>query len=436
VARFSPLTRRLALFVLLCTLGVHVAQVALAQRSALHESALFLRGVQGIDSWGPMLQAYALAPAGATHPLYQRLFFEQHVKFVYPPTALLLFRGFEWTLSERAWGPALALLSWACVALAIACSAALLDRGLARAAPPASGADRAARVALAALFGVAFYPLVKASTLGQMQVVVNAAFAACLLCWTLGWRIAAGVLVALMAAIKPQYGLFALWGLVRREWRFAAAAAVAGLCVLALSVASFGLEDHTDYLRVVSFVGRHGEAYWPNQSVNGFLQRLLGNGDSAAWDPAVYPPFHLGVYVGTLAGSLLLLAAGLFWPPRVPPRADALDLAGFALALTLASPLAWEHHYGVLLPILAAALAAALERPVWGRRTVPVLALCALVASSYWEALGRLSGTVWNPLQSLLFAAALVLLALLLEVRRAGVARRYNAPRIGNQIVR
>jgi hypothetical protein len=427
MARLSPLTRRLALFVLLSTLGVHAALAAAGQRGALSETALFLRGVQGVDSWGPMLQAYALAPAGAAHPLYPRLFFEQRVKFVYPPTSLLLFRALEWTLPPRAWGAALALLSWACVAIAIACSAALLERGLARASPPASVADRAARLALAAVFGLACYPLIKASTLGQMQVLVNAAFAACLLCWAAGRRVAAGVLVALMAAIKPQYGLFALWGLARREWRFAGAAALAGIALLALSVASFGWEDHTGYLRVLSFVGRHGEAYWPNQSVNGFLQRLLGNGESAAWDPARYPPFHAAVFVGTLAGGLLLLAAGLFWPPRARPRADALDLAGFALALTLASPLAWEHHYGVLLPLLALALPAALERPVWGRATWPALALCALVASNYWEALGRLSGTVWNPLQSLLFAAALALLALLLALRRD--ASNFSTPR-------
>jgi len=402
VASFSPLTRWLAGFVLASTLGVHVVLLALGQRGALNETALFLRGVQGVDSWGPMLQAYAIAPAGGEHPLYRDLFFERHVKFVYPPTSLLLFRAFDALLPPRAWPAALALLSWACVAIAIGASAGLLDRALARVAPPAKPADRAARAALAAGFGLAFYPLIKASTLGQMQLVVNAAFALFLLAWQDGRRATAGVLVALMAAVKPQYALFGLWGLLRREWRFAAAALASAGVVLALSLACFGLENHLGYLDVVSYVGRHGEAYWPNQSVNGLLQRLLGNGESAAWDPAVYPPFHPVVYAGTLAGGALLLAAGLFWPLRLRPRADALDLAGFALALTLASPLAWEHHYGVLLPILAVALAAVVERPVWGRASLPTLALCSLLAGNSWEALGRLSGTVWNPLQSML----------------------------------
>lgn len=427
MSRFGPLTRRLALFVLASALGVNALLAGLGQHTALRDTAFFLRGVQGVDSWAPMAQAYAIAPAGAVHPLYQRLFFERHVKFIYPPTALLLFRALDLSLARPAWRAALNALSWLCVALAIGFSAALLDRALARASPPASRADRLARIALVAAFGVCFYPLIKAYTLGQMQVVVNAAFAAMLWCWLTGRPVAAGVLVALMAAVKPQYGLFALWGLLRREWRFVASAAVAGAVLLALSVASFGLDDHLDYLRVLAHVGRHGEAYWPNQTVNGFLQRLLGNAQSAVWDPAQYPPFHAGVYAGTLVSSVALLAAGLFAPLRFLGRGGALDLAGFAVALTLASPIAWEHHYGVLLPILALALAEATTRRAWGAATWPALALCAAVASNYWAALGRLSGTVWNPLQSLLLFSALVLLALLLGMRSISVSSSAEA---------
>lgn len=414
MAGFSSLTVRLALFAAISLLGVNAALALLGQPTALHDSALWLRGVQGVDSWRPMNQAYAIATAEDGPPLYQRLFFDGRIKFVYPPTSLLLFRALDATLPERAWPAALNALSWLCIAIALAASAWLLDRALRDVAPPSSPADRGARILLATLVGVGFYPLIKAYTLGQMQVFVNACFALMLCAWWLGWRASAGVLVALMAAVKPQYALFALWGVVRRDWRFTAGAAAAGLVLLALSVASFGFGDHLDYLRVASHVARHGEAYWPNQTPNGFLQRLLHNGESAVWDPHVYPPFSATVYVGTLVASLGLLAAGLFWPPRARPRADALDLAGFGLALTLASPLAWEHHHGVLLPLLALALGAVVSA---GGRALLGLAVVALVASHYWEALARLSGTVWNPLQSLLLFASLALLALLLSLR-------------------
>jgi hypothetical protein len=416
---FSPLTLRLALFTGVTLVIANAVLAWLGQPTALHDTKLFLHGVQGVDSWRPMNQAYAIASAeGAAQPLYQRLFFEGRVKFVYPPTALLLFRALDGTLPPRAWPAALNLLSWLCVAATIAASAWLLDRVLARAAPAASRADRAARVLLATLFGVGFYPLIKAYTLGQMQVLVNACFALFLCCWWLGWRAAAGVLVASMAAVKPQYGLLAVWGLVRRDWRFAGSATLAGLVLLGLSSLAFGFGDHLDYLRVVAHVGRHGEAYWPNQSVNGLLQRLLHNAASGVWDPHVYPPFHPAVYAGTLVSSLALLAAGLWWPPRAHRSGDALDLAGFALALTMASPLAWEHHYGVLLPILPIALGAVLARTGDARATAAWwLAACAAIASQYWHALGALSGTVWNPLQSLLLFTSLALLALLLSSR-------------------
>jgi hypothetical protein len=420
VARFGPLTRRLALFAIASALFLNAGLAALGERTGLRDAQLFLRGVQGVDSWRPMAQAYAIETAGPEHPLYQRLFFEGRVKFIYPPTSLLLFRALDPFLERpAAWRAALNLLSWLCVLATVGFSAALLDRALGSASPAGSRAERAARIALAVAFGATFYPIVKAYTLGQMQVVVNACFAAFLWCWLSGRRVAAGALVAAMAAVKPQYGLLAAWGLLRGEWRFAASAAAVGLAVLAASIACFGFADHVDYLRVLAHVGRHGEAYWPNQTVNGFLQRLLGNADSSSWDPSRYPPFHPVIYAGTLAASLALLAAGLFAPPGFRRRGDVVDLAGFALALTLASPLAWEHHYGVLLPILFVALAAALERRAWGRATWPVLALCALVAANYLDALGRLSGTVWNPLQSSLLAAALALLALLLAMRRA-----------------
>ena len=55
---FSPLTVRLALFAAVSLLGVNAALALLGQPSALHDTGLWLRGVQGVDSWRPMKQAY------------------------------------------------------------------------------------------------------------------------------------------------------------------------------------------------------------------------------------------------------------------------------------------------------------------------------------------------------------------------------------------
>jgi hypothetical protein len=417
-ARFSPLTLGLALFVLLGVLGIGILQTGLGQPGVASELRLFASGVQGVDSWRPMNLAHAYLVSGAEQPLYQRLFFEQRIKFIYPPTSLLLIDAVEAAASKSLLRSVLGFFSWVLVLLTAAFSVALLDRLLE--AAPATRArgrpDRIARWGLCAVAALAFYPVLKAYSLGQMQVWVNALFAVFLYAWVAGWKRTAGVLVACMAAVKPQYGVFVVWGLLRREPGFVAAAAAAGALLLAVSIGRFGWESHLDYLSVLGHVSRLGEAYWPNQTLNGFLQRLLDNGVSTHWDPHVYPPYHAGVHVGTLVGGALLLGAALWLPARTPSRAGPIDLAATGLALTMASPVAWEHHYGVLLPILALLLPALLCRPLLGRATLPVFAIGAAIAGNAWLALGALSGTAWNPLQSLLLFVALGTFAIALAL--------------------
>jgi hypothetical protein len=424
----SRLTGQLVGFSIASSVLVTAALVALGEPSVWNELCHFASGTQGVDSWRPMSQAHAYLSQGAEQPLYRWLFFDRHVKFIYPPTSLLLLdvlprSGLRATLNAGSW-----LLVWVTVVFSVL----VLDRNLQASRHTAtSPRDRALRAGAALLLALTFYPVLKAYSLGQMQVWVNALFAACAWCWISGRRAAAGVLVALMAAVKPQYALIALWGLLRGERRFAAAAAAAGLLLLVASVARFGLESHLDYLSVLAHVSRHGEAYWPNQTVGGFLHRLLGNGVSSHWDPHVYPPYHPVVYLGSLAASALILLLAFAWPVRGPGRGGALDFAAAALATTLASPIAWEHHYGVLLPIFACLLPAVLDgRPEDAARQgsrgfgLPLLALAYLVSAHYLDALRRLDATPWNPLQSLLLFTALGVFGALLALR----ARAPDAP--------
>ena len=418
---WSPLTRGLALFALVSALGVNLVLIGSGQPGVADELARFATGTQGVDSWRPMNQALRHLETDAPRPLYAWLFFDQRIKFIYPPTSLLLIDAFDAVFSQARLRSALNVFSWLLVVVTALFSVALFDRVLE--ASPRTRAldrrDRLARAGLSLLLSFAFYPVLKAYSLGQMQVFLNALFAALLYAWVVKWKRSAGVLVALLTAVKPQYGALALWGLLRRETSFVAATALAGLTLLALSVGRFGWETHVDYLSVVAEVSRLGEAYWPNQTINGFLQRLLGNGVSAHWDPHVYPPYHRLVHAGTLGGAALLLGAALFLPARGRLRGSAYDLAATALALTMASPVAWEHHYGVLLPIFALLVPALLRVPLLGRARLPVIALVAALASNAWLALGALSGTPWNPLQSLLFFVALAVFGLVLALCRS-----------------
>ncbi len=190
--------------------------------------------------------------------------------------------------------------------------------------------------------------------LGQIQIWIDLAVTlACLLWWT-GHRGAAGVLIGLACAIKPQFGMLLLWALLWRRWDFVAGFLAAALPIAAISVLRFGWHNHLTYLEVLSFIARHGESFHANNPVNGIVNRLLFNGPNLTWDPNAFAPYHPIVHAATLLAS-----------PRLPGAAAAAGTAvaegqprvfdfGFALlCFTMASPIAWEHHYGVMLPSMS-----------------------------------------------------------------------------------
>ena len=127
---------------------------------------------------------------------------------------------------------------------------------------------------------------------------------------------------------------------------------------LGASVLVFGFANHIDYLRVVSFLGERGEAYYPNHSINGLLNRIMGIADPAQYKnlefvAGQFPPFNPWVYGVTLASSIAILAGALLHRSTTGDPARLYDFCLMALSCTMASPIAWEHHYGILLPIFA-----------------------------------------------------------------------------------
>lgn len=161
-----------------------------------------------------------------------------------------------------------------------------------------------------------FYPVVVAFSLGQIQVWINALFALAMLFWVVNRKALAGVLIGLISLIKPHFGIFLLWGLFRREWQFIATCAVT-LCVgLIASILVFGWANHFDYLHVLSFIAERGETFYPNQSVNGLLNRLMSIDQphlykSLAFSARSFPPYNAWVYWGTFISSVILLFAAI-----------------------------------------------------------------------------------------------------------------------------
>ena len=344
-------------------------------------------------------------------PVYDAVLFEQRIKFQYPPTSLLALEALRRVDAPRL-SSLLNVVSWITVAMTAIATGLLLRAG--------SGGRRGTRLFLLGVAAtITFYPVVKAYTLGQIQAWITVLLALMLLAWVEGRRAMAGVLLGLVCLVKPHFAVVGVWGLLRRESRFAAAAAVTAGAGLALSLHRHGLANHLNYLDALSFLGRRGESFYPNQSMNGLLHRLLFTGNNVQL---------LGT-VRTLRprswSRARCSARSPWWRSRCSGpsrrhRGGPIDLATVLLAGVMASPIAWEHHYAVLAPIDA--LLAPQVLRTGDRRTVALLGLSYLLSANFLAVAQRLAETAWNPLQSYLYFGALIAFGILLAMRRGDTA--------------
>ena len=293
---------------------------------------------------------------------------------------------------------------------------------LCRSGPP-QGVDVTRRDLLlaAAVAGltVTFYPVIKAYTLGQIQTWINALFAFVVLACMSGRRRAAGVLLGLVLLMKPTYWPLVLWGILRRQPGFVVAALATLLTGSLLAAREFGWSDSIAYGQALGYVAERGEVFYPNQSFNGLLNRWFGAADSLRFTRSAFAPYHPWVYALTVAAFLGAMALALIVPARRRAAGGVIDLGIMALSVTLTSPIAWDHHYGVLLPIIAATAPAILRPAVLGRWTTPALVGVYVIASQSFIVTNRFAGTWLFVLQSyLFFAACLYLLFLYLAAAR------------------
>ena len=404
LSRFTvALAGLLIVHAVLITLALHLLLGVPRVDTLAHQVDVLLGGTPGGDSWKPMRIAADYAAAHPRESIYDEVFFRQGVKFQYPPSALIFIRGLE--------RPALHRISWLAVWLTVGLAVYLFDRSLRAAGrAPRGPVDAGVRLCAAAGLALTFYPLLKGYSLGQIQVWVDLLFAVLVATW-LRSPAASGATLAFICLIKPQFALIALWALVRRQWHFLRAFALVSAAGLLLSVAIFGITSHLDYLRVLAFISERGEAFYANQTFNGLLNRLLFNGPNVEWQETAYAPQNLVVETGVLVLGVALMAAAL-WAPDLRLRGSVLDLAIVSLTVTVVSPIAWEHHYGILLPLLGATTAGVLGALPFGRATAPVLAAAFVLTGQYFQPMQRLAGTPWNVLQSYVLFGAVLLLGL------------------------
>ena len=152
--------------------------------------------------------------------------------------------------------------------------------------------------------------------------------------------------------------------------------------------------------------------------MNGLLNRMLFNGNNLNWDAHSFAPYNQWVYLGTTLSSFFFVVSALFCKPHGHQQSQLTDLSIAALSFTMASPVAWTHHYGIMLPIFALALPATLASRL-GASGLALLAGPYVLSSNYFQLTNHFAGTSLNFVQSYLFFGAVLLMICLYRLRNA-----------------
>lgn len=370
----------------------------------------FLHVRQWTDSWLPMLKSLDYFRDHPHEPIY---FAKLYDTLIYPLPSLfpmVLVRAVGLGARELR---ILASASWLAAVGVLGFALAIGQLQLKR---------RGASLSAMSMLGVAvlwagFYPLFKGYALGNASTFLSCAFAAVIFVWSRGTKrgeVAGGLLVAAMTMVKPQFVLLLLWFALRRKWSaLTAALAFAGV-LFAMSFAYFGVHNNLDYLTVLASLSHKAQSHYGNQSMFGTLNRMTFHGENLPYHPFVYSPNIPWIYRTTVLTSLLLTALGLFFPWG-KLKGSAGDLGAMAILSVAASPMAWEHHYGIVFAVLAWVW---FTYGCWQERRPWLLALSAfLLCNSLSPIHEFLSNKVgWNVLQSYLYFGALLLVFLLMRL--------------------
>ncbi|WP_374927859.1 glycosyltransferase 87 family protein [Kytococcus sedentarius] len=347
--------------------------------------------------------------------VYNLTYTGSQLTFTYPPFALLAFLPMAWVSQ---W-----LASALTLVVSVACVALLLHVALGR---TRVGVVVASVMLVAAM---AAEPVWLTMHFGQVNLILAALITADLATgrdrW---WR---GVGLGIAAGIKLSPLTFLAWLLLTRQWR---AAGVAAGTFLATIAASFVITPGTarafwlDTLPAsaggdpnhMSDAIAHSmpKEYLGNQSVMGFMSRWFGPDTDAAtlaW-----------LLVGGVV-SVAIVAVGA-WLTLRGERTLGFFVA--SLAMVVASPIAWTHHWVWAIP-LAVALWESAPRVAFLMRLeathlralAGVVALVLVADAHWWAPARRMQELDWNPMQMIVGNDYLLTFLAVLAVLGAGVLR-------------
>ena len=183
-----------------------------------------------------------------------------------------------------------------------------------------------------------YHPVYVNLILGQVGLVLLPLF-------VIAWRyarngkiIAAGLLLGILSALKPFFGLFIFYFFWRREHRGILAFVAAFITSIMVGLLCYGFQSYVEYYHVFSFVDWYA-ANW-NASLFGFLQRIIAPPRLAS---IIYCIFSILLIIG-LRYFLTYPLPIVSTLPKQQLKAD-LDFSMISIVMLLLSPLGWIYYF-------------------------------------------------------------------------------------------
>jgi alpha-1,2-mannosyltransferase len=380
------------------------------------------RGEGGGDSWGAIGYALHHLDTRGVDEFYETLYYKAGHQFIYSPLSLIFFRltqfppMIDWYSATR-----MNSVSWWVMLAMILVMTLIVRQSSVKFGPSNTAPNLVQTIGMAILSAIAistFFPILGGFRNGQIQTWLDFLAMLSLLLVILERRILAGASIGLACIIKPQLAILFLWAAARRDWWFL----IGGLLVVGAfgtaSLIAYGWRIHLDYASLLLFLSRRGESYVGNQSINGLLNRMFFLGPNVVFEPThTQIIYNVWVHAATTISSAIMILGAIFIKSPRDTFAGVLDFCTVILVATLASPVAYTHHYGLVLPIFWLAL---LKLRSDEKNQVVLYCLLGLsfgLLANYFQILSAVADSHWNFLQSLPMFSAFILLGLLLRLR-------------------
>ena len=197
--------------------------------------------------------------------------------------------------------------------------------------------------ALAAL--TFFYPLLYSLRLGQTTPLVFLGVTALYSAYKNGYPKLSGVILGGVICLKITPLALLIYFIVKKKWSLVVSSGCAIVCIVMASVLVMGWEINSVFANNIIRLSGYSLASWNNQSLDGFLLRLVTGGlHLYDWHILTLPSTITMLKYGIVSLLVVIWLIAVIVPKKID---DNQELLAFSLTVTLMvmlSPISWTHY--------------------------------------------------------------------------------------------